>query len=470
MCSHPVIIVNPNLYSLLSVYGNYHVNGSCRVLSRTERFKCECRMSDLKFSSNLLGVTIDNIDNYFVCDEKSGETFPMFLAVPCGKCELCRNKRSLDWETRCFLETQTSPSKPLFFTLTYQNSELPLIDNKYPTLVKKDIQLFMKRFRINLKRAGYDSEGIRYYICGEYGSKSGRPHYHGLFWNLPYIKPNEWHNFTDCLDYSWNKGFTMVSPAGKGAGKYCLKYMRKGSNKPNKYCEKEFYLSSRRKGGLGYQWLKDNFSYFLSHPEITCINVKDKFSDSNKINTFAIPEYFKTKLYPTLSRLIPKNVRDAYKLFLYSVGSCFSLSSTFRNSFISGHITKIRDTYTKVCDYFSKLPTFFNPNRLVFPDSIALYPHYLIKHYDIKHDVNSDKAGLFEFLQLICNINKTIPILLDFLNNAPEIGYITGILDYRNKHRVYLERYLNAQPEVDLEYKKRILQKRYYQSLHKEIF
>lgn len=45
------------------------------------------------------------------------------------------------------------------------------------TLVKRDLQLFMKRLR---KKFGV---GIRFYGCGEYGEKFGRPHYHVLLFN-----------------------------------------------------------------------------------------------------------------------------------------------------------------------------------------------------------------------------------------------------------------------------------------------
>ena len=64
------------------------------------------------------------------------------------------------------------------------------------TLVKKDIQDFLKRLRYHEK--GYQSwenpknnkieNPIRYLACGEYGTKGGRPHYHMALFNW---KPND---------------------------------------------------------------------------------------------------------------------------------------------------------------------------------------------------------------------------------------------------------------------------------------
>jgi len=63
----------------------------------------------------------------------------------------------------------------LFLTLTYNDEHLP----EGGTLVKRDLQLFMKRLR---KEYG---EGIRFFACGEYGDRNLRPHYHLILFNSP---------------------------------------------------------------------------------------------------------------------------------------------------------------------------------------------------------------------------------------------------------------------------------------------
>lgn len=119
------------------------------------------------------------------------------MRLPCGRCSHCRLKRSREWAIRCmheaslYVPTVSNPDGRgnCFITLTYNTPHLP----EFNSLRKRDFQLFMKRLR---KRFG---SGIRYYMCGEYGGKYGRPHYHALLFNF---------NF-DFDKYFWEK-----SPSG----------------------------------------------------------------------------------------------------------------------------------------------------------------------------------------------------------------------------------------------------------------
>ena len=61
-----------------------------------------------------------------------------------------------------------------FITLTYDDDNL----HSGGSLVKADFQKFMKRLR---KKFG---SGVRYYHCGEYGEKNGRPHHHACLFNF----------------------------------------------------------------------------------------------------------------------------------------------------------------------------------------------------------------------------------------------------------------------------------------------
>jgi hypothetical protein len=56
-----------------------------------------------------------------------------------------------------------------------------------PTLCYSHVQSWLKRTRINLKRALnkkdiHNEETLRYFVCGEYGPTTYRPHYHVLLW------------------------------------------------------------------------------------------------------------------------------------------------------------------------------------------------------------------------------------------------------------------------------------------------
>lgn len=123
----------------------------------------------------------------FVRDRK-GEVFASsnprdwLRGVPfgCGKCPACRVKKRRDWTTRLILEMLSSGAG-CFLTLTYSEDYVPVTDTGHRTLSKRDFQLFMKRFRRELERLKKRPYPVRFFACGEYGSKGTmRPHYHVL--------------------------------------------------------------------------------------------------------------------------------------------------------------------------------------------------------------------------------------------------------------------------------------------------
>lgn len=95
------------------------------------------------------------------------------LTLPCGNCVGCRLERSRQWAMRCLHESQMHDSN-YFVTLTYDDDHVP---DDY-SLRYRDFQLFMKRLR---KQSG---KPIRFYMCGEYGSRLSRPHYHACLFGL----------------------------------------------------------------------------------------------------------------------------------------------------------------------------------------------------------------------------------------------------------------------------------------------
>lgn len=65
---------------------------------------------------------------------------------------------------------------------------------------KRDVQLFLKRFRKALSR--YTDEKIRYYVCAEYGPKTFRAHYHFL---LFYDTPETHKYIRRCIRIGWSE-------------------------------------------------------------------------------------------------------------------------------------------------------------------------------------------------------------------------------------------------------------------------
>lgn len=127
----------------------------------------------------------------FVRDRK-GESFTSphpkdwLRGVPfgCGKCLACRVKTRREWTSRLILEMLGHDSGA-FVTLTYSEDYVPVTESGHRTLSLRDLQLFLKRLRRNLEERKKSKHPIRYYACGEYGTRgTQRPHYHIIFFGV----------------------------------------------------------------------------------------------------------------------------------------------------------------------------------------------------------------------------------------------------------------------------------------------
>lgn len=118
-----------------------------------------------------------------------------FQQIACGQCLHCRLSYSRSWADRLVLESMDySEENNWFLTLTYSDDYLPEpveVLNKETgerqvvyMLDKSELQSFMKRLRITLDRK-FGFKNIRFYGCGEYGDKNGRPHFHIILLNCP---------------------------------------------------------------------------------------------------------------------------------------------------------------------------------------------------------------------------------------------------------------------------------------------
>lgn len=98
------------------------------------------------------------------------------MIVPCGRCVNCRIAHSREWATRIIHEASMYDDTG-FVTLTYDDEHLP----EDGGLRKKDFQDFLKLLRYHL-----GDVKIKYYMCGEYGEKNHRPHYHAIMFGVGY--------------------------------------------------------------------------------------------------------------------------------------------------------------------------------------------------------------------------------------------------------------------------------------------
>lgn len=130
-----------------------------------------------------------------------------------------------------------SHSDSSFATLTYDNENLP----KSASLDPKDAQKFIKRLR---KRLG-QNRPLRYYLVGEYGDSTERPHYHAALFG---VSEQE----TDLVDASWGLGHVHLGTLTPDSSQYIAGYVTKKLTAPDdpRLCGRypEFARMSNRPG------------------------------------------------------------------------------------------------------------------------------------------------------------------------------------------------------------------------------
>lgn len=142
--------------------------------------------------------------------EASKSRLPGVGFVPCGRCAGCRVNRAEDWANRMVWESDNYEDSS-FATLTYSDEFAPVdlcVD-------KRVLQLFLKRLRKAIAPRRF-----KYFACGEYGERHGRPHYHAVFLGLPCA-------VSDIVLEAWGFGHISLTPFVKGRARYVANYLLK---------------------------------------------------------------------------------------------------------------------------------------------------------------------------------------------------------------------------------------------------
>lgn len=238
------------------------------------------------------------------------------IRLPCGRCIGCRLERSRQWAVRCVHEALIS-KKACFITLTYNSGHLhPSGDLKF---CKRDFVLFMKRLR---KKFG---SGIRFFHCGEYGSKFQRPHHHAIIFGLDFL--DDLHKVpvkrtslghvlyrSEWLDSLWSDkfgspiGFASVGTCTFESVAYVARYITKKINGDEAFdhyygrCPE--YITMSRDPGIGHDWA-------LLYPEMYNY---DQIVIKNGIKCKP-PRYY-DRIYDDIAPDLMEEVHEKRKYFL----------------------------------------------------------------------------------------------------------------------------------------------------------
>lgn len=276
------------------------------------------------------------------------------IVARCGKCNACINKRAFSWVHRLDLEAQCH-KYVLFATLTYDEQHVSQIfklsTDEYPTkpnqftytdsdgelfdfyfdrenserdytfcqesdfvnvLRKRDFQLFIKRLRKHFTKVSENAR-LRYYLCGEYGTTTFRPHAHLLL----FFDDSECaRQIEELLHKSWQFG-NIYDPhfVTGSASKYVAAYVNSSTVLPSLYKHKSIRP----------------FAIFSKHPAIGTLYpalqpVKELFASgalefsyfdvvSREFSSSTFWRSFETRLYPRVQRFGSLSHDDRISLY-----------------------------------------------------------------------------------------------------------------------------------------------------------
>lgn len=222
---------------------------------------------------------------------KSGAGVPQ--AVPCSKCVGCRLEHSRQWSDRCMCEASLHEEN-CFITLTFNSKNLP--ENR--SLDKRHFQLFMKR----LRKMYYEMYGeygrIKYFHCGEYGGKLGRPHYHAILFGVDFndkvlvsVRNGNKLYKSECLSALWPYGYSSIGSVTYQSAAYVARYSLKkvSATDLDHYVDKfsgevlaPEYVTMSRRPAIAARWLDKFFSDVYPSDEMVSngrVNRPSRFFD-----------------------------------------------------------------------------------------------------------------------------------------------------------------------------------------------
>lgn len=243
--------------------------------------------------------------------------------VGCGKCPECLKDRQNSWKLRLIQEA-SQWCHVYFFTLTYNETNVPRNDLGNTTASVKDVQDWIKRFRTNFKRSyGVDAE-FKYFICAEYGPEGTyfyrgqmrkstmRPHYHGMLftdYTEDIVAPmfRDWES--SCGYYQLDE----ICKSGKmreersSVANYCSKYCCKGEFASRRKeiergeIERAFTICSN---GIGASYISRYSRYHLCgcslylpyKPEVIQSILSRKFVIDGSFK-YKMPRYYSDRIY-----------------------------------------------------------------------------------------------------------------------------------------------------------------------------
>lgn len=150
----------------------------------------------------------------------------------------------------------TQHSQSSFVTLTYNDENLP------DELKPKDLQDWLKRIRADIAPMR-----VRFFAVGEYGTSSGRPHYHLAFFGYPHcdwgatrLNRKRCCTWCDRLSDTWGRGGVYSGPLAPESMQYVAGYVTKkmtARDDPRLEGRHPEFSRQSRNPGIGYNMVSN---------------------------------------------------------------------------------------------------------------------------------------------------------------------------------------------------------------------
>lgn len=235
------------------------------------------------------------------------EGMPKYIVVQCNTCSECRARNQQEWFLRACAEFRKNRHGSNFFvTLTFRDEDLPYFTDsrnyEFKTkteiveqdgnlhILKRPVRVeshvfkylpvfdgdmitdFQKKFRVYLSRRfpQYDTSGVKFLICPEYGEHTRRQHYHCQI-DCPFFLSVS--DFKDICRRAWthgwigasrNKGFLIQSEA---ACQYTSKYTSKDLYYYNEGLQK--YLDKESLDEFEYEYRYNKIKKYLPRVRVS---------------------------------------------------------------------------------------------------------------------------------------------------------------------------------------------------------
>lgn len=216
------------------------------------------------------------------------------MHLPCGRCQGCRLEHSRQWAVRCMHEASLYPAN-CCITLTYSDEFLPGPSLDYKG--ERGFQPFMKRLREWARKRGVKK--IRFFMCGEYGEKNQRPHFHALLFNFDFLDKTLWQKTSSgsmiyrsaLLEKLWPWGHSSVGELNFESAAYVARYAMKKLSGDAAHVTahgrvdlrtgeilplKPEFIQMSRMGGIGKDWLLKYVDEVYSFDRVVINGVETK--------------------------------------------------------------------------------------------------------------------------------------------------------------------------------------------------